>query len=378
MLSYAQLAELERRTRESLVLNVYIDATELDGVARRSWRHTLANAVVATRKSLADAPHAERTAFDRAAERLEARTMALSDDMDGAPGWVAFATADEILYAGPTTTVPAASLVWRKGIAMVPYVRLLRDEPTVTVAQVDVRKADIYRWVAGTLHRVERVQAHAHVGRAGHMGDAPHPGFHSGTRGTTLTDAAQRAMDAGVDRMVRDVAAQIGTTGLPGGWIILVGNRTVALDTIKHLTKGEQKCAVYVPGLAADAAEPEIAHAAAEGRAQLQTAHEVARVVDLIERAAASDRAVLGYTRTLEALAAGAAREVLVTGDFFARETDRAEALMLAVLANGAHLVEVGGEGAARLDAECEGVGATLRFRTQPGRATLEEGAVVA
>ncbi len=370
MLTYAQLAELERAARDTLVLNAYVDATELDGVARRSWRPTLANAVVARRKSLADAPHAERTAFDRAAERLEAQAKELSDDMDGFAGWVAFVTADDTLYAGPTTLAPGAGLEWRKGIATAPYVRLLRDDPAVTVALVDIRSADLYRWEAGTLHRAERIQAHAHVGRAGHMGDAPHQGFHTGTRGMTLTDAAQRAVEAGVDRMVRDVAAQISTIGHPAGWIVLVGNRTVALDTMKHLSKAEQKRALYVAGVATDAPpDSEIARAAVEGRAQLEAARDIARVVDLVERAAARDRGVLGYDRTMEALATGAARDVLMTADFFDREPERSEALMLAVLANGAHVIVVEGEGAARLEAECDGIGATLRFRARAGSA---------
>ncbi len=374
MLTYAQLADLERASRDTPVLSAYVDATELDAVARRAWRHSLAGAVVAARKAMAEAPHAERTAYDRAADRLEAQARALSDDLGGAHGWVAFVTADDVRYAGPTAMAPAAALLWRRGIATAPYLRLLRDDPAVAMAVVDVRSADLYRWARGTLVRGERLHAYAHVRRAGHMGDSPHQGFHPGTRGMTLTDAAQRAVDAGADRLVREVAAELDATGRAADWIVVAGNREVALDAIKHLSKGAQKRALYVPGLAAEATDAEIARAAAEGGAELERAREVERVAELLDRAAARGRGVLGYEPTAQALASGAAREVLVTGGFFERAPERAEALMLAVLANGARVVEVAGEAAARLDAECEGVGAALRYRARSGAAKVGVG----
>jgi len=371
MLSYSRLATLERDTRDALVLNAYIDATELDSVARRAWRKTLADGVTAVRKSLADAPHAERKAFDEAAARLEAQAADLNDDLDGAPGWAGFITASDVVYGGPTTVAPSSSLVWRRGVATAPYLRLIRDDASVILALVDTRVADVYRWTAGDPERVDRIQAHAHVGRAAHMGDAPVAGFHSGTRGTTLTDAAQRAVDVGRERMVRDVAEQLETLARPAGWIVVAGNRTVAMDTMKHLGKAASKRAIYLGGLGTEASIPEIARAAAEGRETLGSAQERDRVNDLIDRAAGRHRGVLGFQRTLDALGTGAARDVSVTAALFAERPDDAETLALAVLIHGARLHEVSGDAAARLDAECDGVAASLRFPSRTGRAKL-------
>lgn len=371
MLSYSQLATLERDTRDALVLNAYIDATELDSVARRAWRKTLADSITAIRKSLAGASHAERKAFDEAAARLEAQAAQLSDDLDGAPGWVGFITADDIRYGSPTAAPPAPSLVWRRGIATAPYLRVIRDDASVILTLADTRVADIYRWTAGEPERVDRIQAHAHVGRAAHMGDTPVAGFHTGTRGTTLTDAAQRAVDVGRERMVRDVAEQIETLARPAGWIVVAGLREVAMDVMKHLGKAASKRALYLGGLSADASIPEIARAAAEGRDTLRASHERDRVNDLIDRAAGRNRGVLGLQPTLDALVAGAARDVSVTASVFTTRPDDAEALALAVLTHGARLHEVSGDAAARLDAECGGVAASLRFPSRTGRAKL-------
>ena len=368
MLSYSQLAKLERSARDQHVLNAYINPAELDAVARRAWRKTLANAVVAQRKALGDAPHAERNAFDKAAEVLAKLTGELSDDVDGAAGWVAFVTADAARHAGTTARAPRTSLTWRTGIATAPYLRLFQAVPDVIVGIVDARTADIYRAGPRGVERVGRVNAHAHVGRAAHMGDSAREGFHTGTRGTALTDAAQRALEVGRERMLHDVAGQIEGLARPGGWIVIGGTRNNGHEAIKRLGKAAQKRAVHMPGLGMDASEADIAAAAIAGRQQLETEHENARVADIVERAVGRGRAVLGLRAVADALRTGAAREVIVSPRFLDEHPDEAEAVALDVLAHGARLVEMTGEAGARLDADAGGVAATLRFPSRAGR----------
>jgi hypothetical protein len=57
--------------------------------------------------------------------------------------------------------------------------------------------------------------------------------------------------------------------------------------------------------------------------------------------------------------------EVLVTSHVLDERADAAESLALDALAHGAHLTELTGDAGTRLDAEADGVAATLRF---PGR----------
>ncbi len=378
MLTYAQLAKLESAARDQHVLNVYVNPAELDAVSRRSWRRTLTGAIDAGRKAIADAPHAERTAFDRAATRVQELTGGLADDLGGAFGWAAFVTADETLEAGVTSRPPRTGVHWRQGIAVAPYLRLFEDDAPVIVAVVDARRTDVYRWNGRDVDRVERVHAHAHLGRAVHMGEAPQQGFHSGTRGTTLTDAAQHALDAGRERMLHDVAEQLETLARPRGWMVFAGIRTTVNDAIKHLGKAAQKRALYLPGLSTDASEPEIARAAAEGRQRLEGGRAEGRVAELIDRAAGRGRAVVGFAATLEALRTGAARDVLVTPAFLDGRPEDAEAVGLETLTHGARLSEIAGTAAERLDGEAEGIAATLRFpgRTQPAGAGLASAAV--
>lgn len=362
MLTYSQLAKLERSARGYHVLHVYVDPTELDAVARRAWRKTLAGAVVAQRKALGGAPHAERNEFDKAAELLEKLTRELSDDVDGAAGWAAFLTADRSLHAGPTHRAPRTSLAWRIGISAAPYMRLFQGPADVIVALVDARSTDIYRLSGRDVERVGHVNAHAHVGRAAHMGDSAREGFHTGTRGTALADAAQRALEVGRERMLHDVANELEALARPSGWIVIAGTRSNAHDAIKHLGKAAQKRTVYVPGPGMDASEADIAAAATEGRHQLEIEHETARVTDIVDRAVGRGRAVVGLEPTRAALETGAARDVLATPRFFDERPDEAEAVALDVLAHGARLVEVTGQAAERLDAEAGGIAAALRF----------------
>lgn len=368
MLTYAQLAKLAHDVQDRHVLNVFVDATELDAVARRAWRRTLASGITATRKAIADAPHAERQAFEKAAKLVTRQAKELSDDLDAAPGWVAFVTEDEIVYAGPVFRAPRASVSWRRGIATAPYLRLHDGDGGVIVAVIETRATDLYRWNGRDVEQLGRVSAHAHVGRAAQMGDAPREGFHTGTRGTALTDAAQRALEVGRERMLHDVAQQLEGLARPSSWIVMAGIRTTVNEAIKHLSSAARKRTLYVSGLGSDASEVDIARAAGEGRQQLQRQHELDRVTDLIERAVGRGRGVLGFKPTMEALDTGAARDVLVSPRFLEDRPADAESVALAVLANGARLAEVGDDAAVRLDSDAEGIAATLRFPSRNGR----------
>lgn len=364
MLTYSQLARLERAARDGFVLNAYVDATELDAVARRFWRRTLADAITATRKSLAQAPHAERNAFDQAAARLEEATARMADDLEGARGWIAFVTPDGFLHWGHSDSAPGTHLDWRTGIAVAPYLRLIHDDAKVVVGIVHSREAEVFEWTGGEPVRVARLEAHAHVGRAEHMGDTPREGFHPGTRGTALTDAAKRALDVGRDQLLRDLTAELEGRARPSGWIVLSGNHAVAREAAERLGTAARKRATQLDGLTGSATPADVARVASTGREALRAAGYRDRVAELIDRAVGRHRAVLGREATLDALRTGAARDVYASPAFFSSAGAAVEEMALAVLEHGATIHEVTDEAAARLDAECGGIAATLRFST--------------
>jgi hypothetical protein len=368
MLTYSQLARLCTTARDRRVLNVYVDGTALDDVARRSWRPSLAAAIAAARKTVESATHQERAEFERAADRLVAEAQQLPDDLNGAPGWVAFLSADAVLSAGYASRAPRAAVEWRRGIGAASYLRLIAGTPDVIVAAIDTRSAELYQWNGRELVQLERLAAHAHVARAAHMGDTPRQGFHAGTKGTTLTDAAHRAMEVGRERMLRDAAQRLEALARPSGWIVLVGTHSTVADAMRYLGRAARKRATWFEGTGSAGAPPEIARAAAEGGRRLEREDATARVAELLDRAAARGRAVSGLVATRNALAAGAAREVLVTGAFLDGCPTDAEAVAMEVLTHGARLTEVRDEAAARLDAESEGIAAVLRYAARPAR----------
>ena len=95
MLTPPELYQLLRELADTRVLSVYLDTRATDPAMRNAWRPTLLAGLRAARARIAD--DGERDTFDRAAALLDDPFPA-PGGLWGAPGWVAFVTAEGRRY----------------------------------------------------------------------------------------------------------------------------------------------------------------------------------------------------------------------------------------------------------------------------------------
>ncbi|HEX6535251.1 MAG TPA: hypothetical protein VF041_11670 [Gemmatimonadaceae bacterium] len=355
------IVSLEDTLRRERVLSVYVDGCTSDPAARARWRTELEMAVDDVRRSLRDATHEERSAFEDAARALAERLATVRGAI-GTPGWVAFATADGIQYAADLPVSVPLRVEWGTGITFAPALHALRENRPAIVAIVDARSARLYRYRDAQVEKVETLRAHAHIEPPLHMGAPPRGGFHTGTRGRTGTDAAERELRTGRARLVRDVAARIARVSEPDGWILLGGTPVARSEALAALPERVSRRARIVPELHSRATLAEITDAAAAAITALRRGEELADVRAVFDRAASNGHGALGFARTRAALAAGAVQRVFLTQRFLEQHPAEAEALVRSGLDERASVEIVSGEGAELLDARAGGIGAALRF----------------
>src|SRR5690606_34871808 len=137
-----------------------------------------------------------------AAEHIE-RELAVYDGHLPSRGWGAFASPDGLLHAGPTPT-PTPDLVrWELGAHVAPWIRALKLSRPVTAVVADRRHARILAYLEGELHEQVVIPAEEVELDAEQL--STRAATHTGVRGATGTDVAQRVEERTVRRLVRDV-----------------------------------------------------------------------------------------------------------------------------------------------------------------------------
>ena len=376
MLTHAELVALHRSLCGERVLSVYIDGTAQDPALQRSWRLQLEHSLNAVRLALEAAPHEEREQFERCVRLLDARLDGIQGSI-GAPGWAAFVTVDGVQVAHRIPAPALTRAAWTKGPSLAPYVRALRVSRPVVVALVDARRAVLSQYSLGVLHRIETIHAHHVVEPPAHMGAAPRPGFHAGTRGATGHDAAQRSLLEGRNRMLAQAAKRVNELAGPDGWIVLGGIHGIVKRLAQRLASAKGRV-LETESLDVHAVESDIARAARNGTEVLRDAADLQRVRELEEQTGAHALAVLGPSAARHALEGASCRELLLTHRYIVdRPTEADDAVRLA-LEQDATVTEVSGEAADVLD-QCGGMAAGLRFRPTPVEsvASNHEAAVV-
>ena len=102
--------------------------------------------------------------------------------------------------------------------------------------------------------------------------------------------------------------------------------------------------------------------AATNATLQLQRRQEGRLVEQVLDKGRAGSRASIGWRETMLALQERAASQVLLSDSYARRYRERAEMIARLAVDGGSRVEVVQGEGAARLDAESEGVAAELRY----------------
>ena len=127
---------------------------------------------------------------------------------------------------------------WGRGPRVSPYLRILRQRRTVILAEVNAEGARLYRYFGGTLESLEHLRSHVTLEPHYHMGSMPRQGFHTGTRGSTGTDAVQRQLRAGTQRMLRELAHRLAVLAGDDGWIVIGGTPLPAKAARAALPEG--------------------------------------------------------------------------------------------------------------------------------------------
>lgn len=364
MLNKTELMLLERALADERVLSVYVDGTEANPAEQAKWRLDLTHAMQRLRAGLGGASHAERAEFDRCAESL-ARELATLPGSVGAPGWIAFITADGLQHAERLPVREQTVAMWTKGPAVAPYIKALKELRPVVLVVADARKGRIHLYRAGNLTAAKTAHARAHSGEHPHMGGPPRPGFHEGTRGTTAHDAAQQAMLTGVQRMVVELAEEALALAGPDGFIVIGGIPRVAARLSAELEAAARGRVVVLESLDIHASAADLAAAAREGASLLRDAEDLARIREIEEVSHGAMLGSIGPAATREALDAHRVRELYLTHRYIEEHVVDAEAAVRLALDQGAMVEEVSRAAAEHLDL-LGGMSARLRYPLLP------------
>ncbi len=358
MMTHHELMEFYRELQDQQVLSVYLDADQHDPADRDRWRTTLSRQLESIRRSLAGA---EREAFEEAADRVR-RELDGFDAFLPDRGFVAFATRDGLRYA-ETLPVRMPDLArWESGIRAAPYVRVLRSKRPVVLVLVDARRARVFLYVGGSLEEMSAFLADAFVGDLSDAHSGKRPTKTSGVRGQTSSDAAQRALEASWDRMVKEAmeaaVRQVGDRGF-----LVVGGTPERVSAARALApKGLEDRIRECPSLHVDMKDREVRSALEEIASEMTNRYREQLVARVRDRARAGGRACTGREETERALREMRVDTLLISRSLVEREPDYADRIVGLAFLGGAHVEELDGQVSDDLAGDGEGLAARLRF----------------
>jgi hypothetical protein len=359
MLTHDELVDLYRTHRQERVLSIYLHAEEHDPADRKMWRRVLDHAIAGARDALdGDAGNG----FSDAVETLEAE---LSDFDNFLPdrGWVGFATADRLLYA-ETVHVPMPNLVrWEHGLRVAPYVRALKQSRVVVTLVADSRKARVYTYRDAQVKRAADLHVDTYVGDLTDANTAKRATTHSGVRGVTATDTAQRIHEVGTERMLKELLVTAAETAGERGFIVLGGTPEIVGVLSHRLPRNLQDRAIDRPALSMDMSDSEVREVTEEAATVLTSRRQSALLEDVIDAARSGGRGCLGREDTETALRDGRVDTLLLSRRITREDPDMADRFVGASFEHGGDAEELGDPAAGRLDEAGNGIGARLRYR---------------
>jgi hypothetical protein len=356
MMSTATLNELRMQLQEQMVLSAYIAAEEHSPTERSHWRITLKQQLDA----LAASTGADRD-FARARDLLEADLARFHGFLPG-DGWVAFATADR-LWRCEQVPAPVPDLVrWQRGIVLGPYLRVLKQLRRVVLALVDSKRARLFLYRAGQALEPVDARADTFIDDLTDRNMSKRATTHSGVRGETATDVAERVLHHEMERMLKQVAAEILTLAGRDG-LVVIGGPTVASSALQRLLLGALGDRLALDESAVVTMSDAAARATIE-RSVRALSHRLQQnlVTELLDAAGTTGRGAVGLRDTASAVTIGQVEALLLTRRFLRENETDAELLIARTLELGGRVEEVTHDAAALLETHAEGVAARLRF----------------
>jgi hypothetical protein len=360
MLTHDELVDLYRANRAEKVLSVYLTAEQHDPAERNAWRRLLDHGVTEAREPLDS--NDERAAFDAAFRLLES-ALDRFDAFLPERGWVGFATADQLLYT-ESVPVPMPNLVrWEPGLRVAPYVRALKQERPVVTVLTDSRRARVFRYHDGQFAEQLDLRADMFLGDLSDTETSKRAATHTGIRGATGTDTAQRLHEVGSERMLKQLVDVLGGAAGRHGFVVLGGTPEMVAATASRLPKGLATRAMERPSLHFDMTLAEVKEATQTAASELTHQHQNELLENVLDAARAHGRGCLGREETERALGERRVESLLLSRRFILANADYADHCVGTAFEQGADVEELSGEAGERLDAEAGGIGAVLRYR---------------
>jgi len=361
MLTLDDLQALQRELANSEVLSVYLDSRTTDPAMRETWRPALQNLLRDARAQIDD--ERARAQFDRAAAHLRDPQPSPGGTW-GAPGWVAFVTADGLRLVADLPVAPGALAAWRNGPVIAPYLRALKQLRPVIVALVDSSGARLFRYALDELESLADLTASgAEAPRAGRP-TAPSAAGLSGPapRGALGSEAGSQRRSAAFERFLNSLGERLSELAGSQSWILLGGTPQWAGLAGEALARQFAGRLLVSVALEKDATAGEIVEAAKHAATELRAAQGLALVDRLIEHAGGSAPAVAGVPAIQRALRANAVDLLLVTPRFISAHEREAEDFVREATQAGGDVEVPSGDAAERLDRAAGGIAARLRF----------------
>ncbi|MGH7500236.1 MAG: hypothetical protein ACREL7_00625 [Longimicrobiales bacterium] len=360
MLTREKLIDLYRSRSDQHVLSIYLNAEEHDPAKRRAWRRAFDHILEYVNRTV-DA--ADREDFESALAHIR-KELRQYDAFLPDRGWAGFAAADQLLYA-ETMPVPMPNFgCWEEGSHVAPYVRALKQSRPVISVLVDSRRARVYRYQNGNLRDLRELIAEGVTADIADFNASKRASTHTGTRGETGTDVAQRLQDVHTDRMVKQLADLISEEAGPEGFVVIGGTHEMIAATTSRLHKSMAGRVHEESSLSFDLSIPDVRKLTEMAASRLSERRHSALVAGVIDLARAGGRGSLGRDDTDRALLDHRVEFLVVSRELATRYPDYVDECVGLAFEQGAEVEEVAGSAGSRLDAEGDGIGARVRFKT--------------
>jgi len=358
MLTRDDFINLYRKHRQEKVLSIYLNAEEHDPAKRRAWRRALDHELEELEAKL-DA--AERPAYEQALAQLK-RELRQFDAFLPERGWAGFATAHELLYAETLPVIMPDLARWEDGLRAAPYVRALKQLTPVTTVLVDSRQARLYRYQQGDFTELFHITADMFFGDLSDANMSKRATTHTGVRGETDTDAAQRFGEVGTERLLKHLVDVIREQAGNDGTIVVGGTNEMTAAVIQRLPRTVNGRVLEEPTLSFYMPVPELKRLT-ELAASAVTAQRHDRLIEQVtDLARSGGRGCLGRPATTRSLDERRVEVLLLSRTLNEQEPETADYFVGTAFEQGAEVEEMKGAAADRLDREGQGVGARLRF----------------
>ena len=361
MLTRNDLAGLYRKNRNQKVLSIYLDADEHDPAKRRAWRRTLDRILDEARST---AQEAGETGGFEGAEALLKKNLRQYDAFLPGRGWAGFATADDLLYAQTLPVQMPDLATWEDGLRAAPYVRALKQALPVITVLVDSKRAQLYEYREGEFNEVDSLRADTFFGDLSDVNMSKRATTHSGVRGMTDTDAAQRFEEVGVERLLKSLAETVPSQAGSDGTVVVGGPAEMASKLVQRLRKQMNGRVVEDSSIAFHMSAAELRQATEQAATRATHSRQTTLVEQVADLAASGGRGALGRDPTGRALDERRVEMLLLSRQFTSQHPEFADFCVGAALEQDADVEELGGDAATRLDRDGGGIGAKLRFTT--------------